>query len=152
MTPITDCLKKEKFQWSATTAKAFKEIKQRMIKAPVIRLPNFSKAFEVMCDASGTGRGRVLSQEEHSIAFFSEKLSGAKLNYFTYHKEFYAIVQSLCYWRHYLLPQEFVLYSDHEALRYLNSQKSSVLGMVDGLSLCKTTLISWSTHLELRIR
>jgi len=94
-----------------------------MTEAPVIRLPDFSKAFEIMCDASGIGISGVLSQEKHPIAFFSEKLSKAKLNYSTYDKEFYAVVQSLRHWRHYLLPQEFVLYSDHEALRYLNSQK-----------------------------
>jgi hypothetical protein len=37
--------------------------------------------------------------------------------------EFYAIVQALCHIHHYLLPQEFVLCSDHEALCYLKFQK-----------------------------
>ena len=79
--------------------------------------------FEVACDASGVGIGGVLSQESHPIAFFSEKLNDAKLKYSTYDKKLYAIVQALRYWRYYLLPQEFVLFSDHEALRFLSSQK-----------------------------
>lgn len=94
-----------------------------MVEAPVMRLPDFLKPFEVACDASRVGIGRVLSQERHPVAYFSEKLNEAKQKYSTYDKEFYAVVQALRHWRHYLLPQEFVLFSNHEALRYLGSQK-----------------------------
>ncbi|XP_022859696.1 uncharacterized protein LOC111380384 [Olea europaea var. sylvestris] len=123
MAPITECIKKGEFHWTQEAVKAFKLVKKRMTEAPIMRLPNFSKVFEVECDASGVGIGRVLSQDRHPVAYFSEKLNEAKQWYSTYDKELYAVVQALRYWRHYLLPQEFVLYSDHEALRYLNSQK-----------------------------
>ena len=69
MAPITVCQKKEEFQLSEIAAKTFKEIKQRMTEAPVMILPDFSKVFEVMCDASGIGISGVLSQEKHSIVF-----------------------------------------------------------------------------------
>ncbi|GKA63337.1 RNA-directed DNA polymerase [Tanacetum coccineum] len=77
---------------------------------------------EVECDASGVGIGGVLSQNQRPIAFFSEKLNDARRKYSTYDKEFYAIVRSLDTWRHYLLSNEFVLFSDHEALKFINGQ------------------------------
>ena len=61
MALITDCLKSEGFQWTPATSKAFAEIKRLMTEAPVMRLPDFSKAFEVTCDASGQEIGGLLS-------------------------------------------------------------------------------------------
>jgi hypothetical protein len=53
---------------------------------------------------------------------FSEKLNGPHLNYSVYDKELYALVRVLDVWQHYLLPKEFVIHSNHEALKYLKSQ------------------------------
>ena len=92
-----------------------------MTHAPVRRLPYFSKVFEVACDAFGLGIGGALSQDGHPVEFFSEKLNDVKLQYSTYDEEFYAVIQALRHWRHYLMSKEFVLFSDHEALKYLHS-------------------------------
>ena len=94
-----------------------------MTQVPVLALPDFSKVFQVTCDASRVGIGGILSQEGHLITYFNEKLCDARMRYSTYDKEFYAVVQSLRYWRHYLLPKEFIIFFVHETLKYLNSQQ-----------------------------
>lgn len=42
MASITECLKAKVFKWSSAVAQTFKDIKQKMIKAPILKLPNFS--------------------------------------------------------------------------------------------------------------
>ena len=51
MAPITECFKNEEFQWTSIAIKAFEEVK-KMTEAHVMRLLDFSKVFEVACDAS----------------------------------------------------------------------------------------------------
>ncbi|XP_071933758.1 uncharacterized protein [Coffea arabica] len=68
------------------------------------------------------GIGAVLLQEGRPVAYFSEKLNGAALNYSTYDKELMALVRALQTWQHYLRPREFVLHTDHESLKHIKSQ------------------------------
>nr|GEX06358.1 retrovirus-related Pol polyprotein from transposon 17.6 [Tanacetum cinerariifolium] len=120
--PITECLKSSKFMWNTTAQSAFEQLKHAVTEAPVLALPNFEHVFQVECDASGLGIGGVLSQLNRPVAFFSEKLNDTRRRYSTYDKEFYAIFRSLEYWRHYLFPAEFILYSDHQALKFIQGQ------------------------------
>jgi hypothetical protein len=123
--PMMDTVKKRHkyFHLIEEEEKSFKLLKDKITKQPVQVLPNFSKTFQVRCDASGFSIGVVLSQDNSSIAYFSEKLNETKLKYSTYDKEFYAAIQTLKKWRHYLVPKEFVLYSDIHALQFITRQE-----------------------------
>ncbi|KAI3709992.1 hypothetical protein L2E82_39765 [Cichorium intybus] len=122
MSPITDCMKHTTFTWTSEAEKAFVLIKEKLTTAPILVLPDFSQPFELHTDASKTGIGAVLSQNGKPVAFYSEKVSGPRLNYSTYEVEFYAVVQAVRYWRHYLFHREFILYTDHDSLRHLHRQ------------------------------
>jgi len=45
MAPVTDYLRKGSFQWTSNAALAFRDMKERMVSAPILRHPNFSKVF-----------------------------------------------------------------------------------------------------------
>jgi hypothetical protein len=123
--PMMDTVKKRHkyFHWIEEAEKSFNLLKRKITKRPILVLPDFQKTFQVKCDASGFAIGAVFSQEDRLIAYFSEKMNEVKVKYSTYDKEFYAIIQALKKWRHYLIPKEFVLYSDNHALQFVTQQE-----------------------------
>ena len=100
VSPLMRCLEPRDLQQES----AFQQLKENLTNAPILE-----------CDASGVGIGAVSLQEGHPIAYFSEKLHGASLNYPTYDKELYVLVRALQTWEHYLVSKEFVIHSDHES-------------------------------------
>jgi hypothetical protein len=79
--PLTEIVKKSVgFKWNDEQDKAFNLLKDKLCSAPVLALPDFTRAFEVEYDALGNGIGAVLMQDRRPIAYFSEKLNGATLN------------------------------------------------------------------------
>jgi hypothetical protein len=75
--PLTNLLKKsvETYEWDGACNEAFETLKGILVKAPLLKLPDFDKDFEIHFDASDFAIGGVLVQEERPVAFESKKLN-----------------------------------------------------------------------------
>jgi hypothetical protein len=107
------------FHWTEEAEKSFNLLNKKIIEQPILVFPDFSKTFQVRCDASGFSIGAVLIQDNWLVAYFSEKLNEENIKCSTYVKEFYVVIQALKKWRHYLVPKEFILYNDNHALKFV---------------------------------
>ena len=61
--------------WSQACNVAFNNLKTKLISAPVLTYPRFdleAGPFTVYTDASGTGLGAVLEQDDQVVALFSQ--------------------------------------------------------------------------------
>lgn len=122
--PLTQLLRKGVvFKWTTEADAAFNCLKQALVTAPVLALPDFNKEFTVETDASDTGIGAVLSQVKHPIAYLSKALGPRSIGLSSYEKECMAILLAIDHWRPYLQLQEFVILTDHHSLVHLSDQR-----------------------------
>ncbi|GJV16679.1 putative mitochondrial protein [Tanacetum coccineum] len=96
--PLTSLMKKNAFVWLEEAQSAFLSLKEAMVNAPVLKLPNFDETFVLETDASREGIGAVLQQGGHPIAYFSKTLAPRHYTLSTYEKELLVVIQALHKW------------------------------------------------------
>ena len=97
----------------------------------------YSSVINTCCNASGTGLGCVLMQDQRMIAYASRALKRHEENYATHDLELAAVVHALKIWRHYLLGNPVHIYSDHKSLKYIFTQSELNLRQRRWLELIK---------------
>ena len=120
--------KQEPFIWSEECAVSFKKLKKKLVEAPILIHPDFTKRFTLDVDASDISIGAVLSQNtengEYVVAYASRILTKTERRYCVTRKELLALVYFVNYFRHYLYGKKFRVRTDHSSLRWLMNFKN----------------------------
>ncbi|KAL0546152.1 hypothetical protein IC582_016058 [Cucumis melo] len=123
-TPLTQLTwKGAPFVWSKACEDSFQNLKQKLVTAPVLTVPDGSGSFVIYSDASKKGLGCVLMQQGKVVAYASRQLKSHEQNYPTHDLELAAVVFALKIWRHYLYGEKIQTFTDHKSLKYFFTQK-----------------------------
>ena len=118
--PLRALLKKTVlFEWQPQQEQAFQELKQLCTQAPVLTYFDVTKQVEIQCDASSTGIGAVLLQENKPVAYSSRALTETETRYAQIEKEMLAIVHSLKKFHSYVFGGKILVYTDHKPLEQI---------------------------------
>ena len=147
--PLTNLLKKDvKFVWDENCNSSFTKLKSILCNYPILRLPDFSKPFNLYIDASGVGIGSCLFQEDaginYPISYFSKKLTPAQSKYSTIVREAFALVSSVKHFSIYLECGKTTVYTDHNPLTFIHKFKAN------NAKLLRWSLILSSYDIEIK--
>ena len=95
------------WHWGAAEQRAFEDLKESFLRHVVLAFPDRNKPYILYTDASDTGVGAMLCQEDDEkrlrlVVCMSRKLNKHEVNYTVHEKELLALVESTTKWGHYL--------------------------------------------------
>ena len=107
--------------WKENHDHAFNELKERLMEAPILSYPDFTKEFFIHVDASGVGLGAILTQQDDKgrhriVAYASTALKPTQEPYPPTWKECYGVLWAIQHFRHYIHGTDFTIYTDHKPL------------------------------------
>ena len=121
--PLHHLTRKEtRIYWSPECQQSFENLKARLSEAPILAYPSFERDFVLETDASLSGLGAVLSQEQsdgksHPISYVSRALAPPEKNYRITDLETLAVVWVMSHFHYYLYGHRVTVYTDHSAVR-----------------------------------
>lgn len=131
--PLTQLTRKDAdFVWTDKQESSFRKLQQVLVSEPVLTMfrPN-AEITELHTDASAVGLGALLMQSVKSggplrlVYCASRKTSDAESRYHSSKLELLCVVWAINKLRQYLLGVPFTVYTDCQALVYLNSCKTT---------------------------
>ena len=111
--PLTELLKDDvEWTWTASHQQAVENIKKAVTSAPVLRFFDPNIPAIIQTDASSTGLGAVLLQNDQPVSYISRALTDAETRYAQIEKELLAIVFAAEKFEHYIYGRQTVVHSD----------------------------------------
>lgn len=123
--PFTRLMKKDvPFVWDQACQNAFEEIKQYLLRPPILMAPITGKSLILYVAALERSLGALLAQnneegKENALYYLSRTLVGAEHNYSPMEKVCLALIFALQKLRHYLLTHSITLISKASPIKYL---------------------------------
>ena len=122
--------KDAKFDWTPACQRAFEQLRDALVSAPVLAIADPNKPYVMHTDASDDAMGAVLMQHDsnndlHPIAFASKTFIPAERNYDTTEREALAIVWGLEHFNTYCEGHKYTIITDHQALAFIRNNVNS---------------------------
>ena len=126
--PIYDLTRKGRpFNWGKEQQDSFEEIKRRLIKPPVLHMPNKTGRFHLYSDTSKFTTGSALYQLQNGkpklIAYASKRLPEAIKSYSITELELCGLAINIASFSHLLKGVDFDAIVDHLALTHIIKSK-----------------------------
>jgi hypothetical protein len=122
--------KEQPWLWTPLQQRAFDSLKTTFSSAPVLSIPDTTRPFSIMTDASLLAAGAILLQEDtntdlHPCAYFSKTFIAAERNYDIYDRELLAVILALTEWKQYLqgTTHPVTIITDHKNLFYIKDPR-----------------------------
>ena len=111
--------KGQKWDWTEKQEKAFRELKEKFTKEPVLAALDLDKKMRMEVNVSDYAM-ECEDGKWQLVAFISKSLNEMKRNYEIHDKEMLAVIRELENWRHLLedTKYKFEVWTDHKNLEY----------------------------------